>query len=83
MIFYSLTLCYWCRITRFYLNYMSCAIAFYVATLSSLSNFSYDVLTAVLLSVQVLWDVTLCYWASGSIGSNECIAFFSGHCSGH
>jgi len=62
---------------------MSYAITFYVATLLSVSNFSYEILTAVVLSVQVLWDVTLCYWASGPKCSNECIAFFFGHSGTH
>jgi hypothetical protein len=36
-----------------------------------------------LLSVQVLWDVTLCYWTSDPKRSNECVAFFSGHLGTH
>jgi hypothetical protein len=62
---------------------MSCAITFYLATLLCLSNFSYEVLIAVLLSIQVLWDVTLCYRVSGSKCSNKCISFCSGHIGGH
>jgi hypothetical protein len=44
----------------------------------------YEVLTVVVLSVQVLWDVTPCYWASGQPKrSNECIACFGGHLGAH
>lgn len=82
MILYSLTFYYKCRIIWFYLIYMSCATASYVATLLAVSNFSYEVLRAVLLTIQVLWDMTQCYCVSGSKCSNVSIAFFAGHFGG-
>jgi len=34
-------------------------------------NMRFEVLTAVMLKIQVFWDVTLCHWVSGCQCSEE------------